>query len=120
MAAYSKKLFSSSTQGKPIKVVATATPGTNLHTTGTSSTIIDELWLWAYNGDTVDRELTLEIGGTASPDNQLKITVPTKSGWIPIMQGQPYTGSGAATLSVAAFAAAANVITVQGFVNRIT
>jgi len=49
MATFTKALLSGSTQGKGIKVVATASTGTTIHTTGTSSTTVDEVWLYAYN-----------------------------------------------------------------------
>ena len=40
-------LLSGSTGGRQIKVVATGTPGTTIHATGTSSTVIDEIELYA-------------------------------------------------------------------------
>jgi len=51
MAIYKRKL-SGSTDGKPIKVVATATAGTTIHTAvaGTTAGTFDEIWLYAYNG----------------------------------------------------------------------
>ncbi len=40
MATYSKVLLSGSTNGKQIKVAATATPGTTIHTAVTGTTSI--------------------------------------------------------------------------------
>ena len=65
--------FSASTQGKAIKVAATATPGTTIHATGTSATIVDRLYLWAQNNHTADVVVTVECGGVASPDNLMVV-----------------------------------------------
>ena len=61
MATYSKIAFSGQTDGQPIKVAATTSPGTTIHTPGTSASIFDEVWLYAYNSHTADVELTLEF-----------------------------------------------------------
>ena len=118
--AVSRIPFSASTQGQAIKVVATGTPGTLIHTTGTSLTILDEIWLYAFNSDTADRVLTIEFGGPTAPDQNIVLNIPFKSGLVLVVPGLPLTGSGTVALTVKAFAAAANVITVLGFCNRIT
>lgn len=118
--ATSKIPFSGSTQGKPIKVVATATLGTTIHTTGTSATIEDSLYLWAYNGHTADVLLTIEFGGVTVPDQNLLMTVPFKSGLVLLVDGAMLLGNGSAGLTVSAFAATANVITLWGFCLRTT
>lgn len=112
--------FSGSTQGKPIKVVATATAGTAVHTTGISATIIDRIYLYAFNSDTADRTLTIEFGGVTAPDQNIVVTIPFKTGLILVIDGLPLLGNGAAGLTVGAFASAANVVTVSGFVLRVT
>mgnify|MGYP007062773873 CR=1 FL=1 len=114
MATYSKLKLSGSTNGRGIKVVATATLGTTIH--AAHATAQDEVWLWAVNSDTVDRKLTLEFGGVTSPDDLIEVTIPAESGLIPVVPGVPLTGS----VVVTAFAAAANVIMIHGYVNRIT
>lgn len=116
----SKELLSGSTRGRPIKVVPTSSPGTVIHSTGASATIKDEVWLWATNTDTVDRKLTIEFGGTTGPDDHIEITIPAESGPIRVIPGLPLVGTGVVSSTVYAFAAAANVITITGFVNRIT
>jgi hypothetical protein len=120
MATYSKQLLSGSTQGKPIKVVATATTGTTIHATGTSSTIIDEVWLYAYNSSTSPVSLTVEYGGTTAPDQNIVITIPPTSGLTLVVPGLILTGTGSAANNVTAFAGSANVITISGYVNRIS
>lgn len=118
--AVAKVPFSASTQGQGIKVAATSTPGTLIHTTGISATILDEVWLYVYNSDTSDRLLTIEFGGATAPDQNISLTIPFKSGLILVIPGLSLLGSGAAALTVKAFGATANVLVVSGFVNRIT
>jgi hypothetical protein len=120
MATYSKELLSGSTGGRPIKVGATATPGTTIHATGTSSTTVDEVWLYAMNTDTTDRKLTIEFGGVTSPDDLIEVEVPAEDGLLLLVPGLPLTGTGSATREIKAFAATTNVITISGYVNRIT
>lgn len=115
MATYSKQLLSGSTNGKAIKVAATSTPGTTIHTAVSGTSSIDEVWLWAQNTDTTDRKLTIEFGGTTSPDDTFELTIPAESGLIPVVPGLPLQNS----LVVKAFAATANVVLVTGYVNRI-
>ncbi len=51
-----------STDGRGIKVAATASPGTAIHTaiSGTGADNFDELYLEAYNSDTTARTLTYD------------------------------------------------------------
>lgn len=120
MATYSKVLLSGSTQGKPIKVVATATTGTTIHATGTSSTIIDEVWLYSVNSSTSPVLLTVEYGGTTAPDQNIQVTIPPQSGLTLVVPGLVLTGTGAAANTITAFAGTANVLTISGYVNRIS
>ncbi len=114
--------LSGSTQGKPIKVVQTATLGTTIHTTGTGlyTAAFDAITLFAYNGHTADVVLTVEFGGATVPDQNLVQTIPVKQGLWLLVDGQPLAGNGSAGLTVAAFAATANVITIWGWVMRTT
>ena len=120
MATFSKVNLSGSTGGRLIKVAATATTGTTIHATGTSSSILDEIWLYAVNSDTTARKLTIEFGGTTSPDDLIELTVAAESGLVLVVPGLTLVGTGSAARTVTAFAATANVISIGGFVNRIT
>ena len=119
MATYTKVLLSGSSQGQPITVVQTASTGTTIHATGTSSTTIDEVWLYANNTSTSPVLLTVQFGGTASPQNAKPITLAPQSGDVLIVAGLPLTGTGSAATTTYAFAATASVITISGYVNRI-
>lgn len=118
MAKAFKRKLSGSTDGKPIKVVATATAGTTIHTAvaGTTAGTFDEIWLYAYNGHTAAVTLTIEFGGATVPDQNIVITLASKSGLNLIVPGLILQNG----LVVAAFASVANVITISGYVNSIT
>lgn len=120
MATFTKVALSGSTQGKGIKVVATASTGTTIHATGTSATIIDEIWLYAYNSSTAAVALTIQFGGTTSPDNDIRVSIPSQSGLTLVVPGLFLTGTGAAANTVYAYAGTTNVVTVSGYVNRIS
>ena len=115
MATFTKSTLSGSTDGRPVKVVATATAGTVIHTGSTTATTIDEVWLYATNTSAADVKLTLEWGGVTSPDDLIEQTITTEAGLVLIAP----KGNGTA-LIVRAFAASANVITISGYINQIT
>jgi hypothetical protein len=116
VATYGKQLLSGGTNGKNIKVVATASAGTTIHTAVSGTSNLDEVWLYAMNTDSADRKLTLEYGGTTSPDDLVEVTIATEAGWTLVCPGLLLQNG----LVVKAFAAAANVVVINGFVNRIT
>ncbi len=115
--------LSGSTQGQPIKIVATVTAGTLCHTTGVSLTIIDRIYLWAINTQaaaTASTVLTtVEFGGPTAPDFNIPVPVPGQGGPVMLVDGFPLTGSGSVALTVKVFAATTNVINVVGYVLRI-
>lgn len=116
MTTASKMVLSGSTNGRPIKVAATATPGTLLHTATSTSGQLDEVWLWVCNTDNATRKLTVEWGGTTAPDDLIEVSIPAESGLVLVAPGLLVAGG----LVVRAFAAAANVVTVVGHVHRIS
>lgn len=117
MSSITKELLSGSTNGKPIKVAATATPGTTVHTATTSTTGKDEVFLFATNTDSSPRTLTIEFGGVTDPDDLIvkALVLPPNSGPWPIVTGQPLNNG----LVIRAFASSANLILISGYVNRI-
>lgn len=119
MATFSKVHLSGSTGGRLIKVAATGTPGTTIHATGTSSSVIDEVWLYAVNSDTTDRKLTIEYGDVSAPDDLIEFTVKAENGLYLIVPGLLLSGTGAAARTIRAFAATANVLCIGGYINRI-
>ena len=119
MGTISKQILSGSSQGKPIQVSATGSSGTAIHTTPTSSTVIDEIWLYATNNDTIQRNLTIEYGATGSA-SEISVAIPSKSGLSLVLTGLILTGDGVNSSNVTAYASATNVISLMGYVNRIT
>ena len=116
MATFTKSFLSGSTNGRMVKVAAVGTPGTLIHTAVAGAADMDEVWLWAVNSDTTDRKLTIEYGGVAAPDDLIEVTVRAEAGLVLIVPGMILQNS----LVIRAFAAAANVVMVGGFVNRVT
>jgi hypothetical protein len=114
MSTFTKVKLSASTDGRGVKVVATSSAGTTIHTA--DSTALDEVWLYAYNSDTTARLLTVQFGGTSTPDDDIKVTIPVQQGLTLVVPGIPLTNSDV----VKAYAATANVIIMFGFVNRIS
>jgi hypothetical protein len=118
MATYNKLTLSASTDGRPIKVVATSTAGTTIHTASSTATVYHEMWLYAQNTDTTARKLTIEFGGTTSPDDLIELTIPAEAGLTLVIPGIPIKGN-ATPLVIRAFCATANVVTISGYVNEI-
>ena len=114
MATYTKVKLSGSTDGKIIKVAATATLGTTIH--AAHATSLDEVWLYAVNSDSTARKLTIEFGGATSPDCLIEQTIQPESGLVLVVPGMLLTNS----LVITAFCATANVVMIGGFVNRIS
>lgn len=119
MSTFSKLRLSGSTGGRPIKVAAISTPGTTIHTTGTSNAAIDEVWLYANNTSASAVELTVEFGGTSDPDDRIILSIPSKTGLVLVLPGLTLSGIGDEGRVVTAFAATTNVINITGYVNRV-
>lgn len=113
MAQITRLNLSGSTNGRRVKVAASATPGTVIHTA--HATALDECYLNAHNSAATSVTLTIEFGGVATPDDVIEVTVPPKSGLMQVIAGDAVSGS----LVVRAFASTANVVTLGGYVLRI-
>ncbi len=113
MATITKQFLSGSTNGRGIKVAATSSAGTTIHTAVSGTTDIDEVWLWASNTDSAAIKLTIEHGGTTAVDDNIVVKVAAESTELVcpglIMQNG---------LVIKAFAGTANKITLVGYVNR--
>jgi hypothetical protein len=119
MATFTKQILSGSTDGKAIKVAATSIgSGTTIHTGSTTTTTLDEVWLYAQNTSAASVKLTIGWGGTSDPDDLIELTVLPEAGLVTVVPGFLIKGN-ATALVVRAAAATANVITIHGFVNRI-
>lgn len=112
--ANTRVLLSGSTNGRVIPIVATATPGTLIHTSGG----LDAIYLWVSNVSNSDVLLTIEWGGVLSPTDHIvrQVTVRHNSEPRPLITGQTLSGS----LIVAVFTNVANAVNVSGFATRIS
>ena len=120
MATYSKQLLSVSTDGRATKVVATSiASGTLIHTGQTSTSILEEVWIYAQNNHTADVAVRIGFGGVSDPDDIIEFTVKTKGGLYLVVPGLLLKGN-ATPLTIKASAGTANVISLSGYVNRIT
>ena len=119
MATFAKTILSGSTDGRGIKVAATASAGTTIHTGSSTAAHIHEIWLYAQNTSTSAVKLTVQWGGTTSPDDEIEVTIQPESGLVLIAPGLLIKGN-ATPLVVRAFAGTANVITIHGYVHTIT
>ena len=121
MATYSKQLLSESTDGRAKKVVATAigSSPTLIHTGQTSTSILEEVWIYAQNNHTSDVALRIGFGAVSDPDDIIEYTIKTKGGLYLVVPGLLLKGN-ATPLTIKASAGTTNVISLSGYVNRIT
>jgi hypothetical protein len=113
---YKKRKFSASDDGRGIKVSATVSPGTLVHEalSNIAANEWDEVWLRAINTSGSAVKLTIEWGGTTSPDDLIEVTIPAENGFAEVIPGHVLQNG----KEVRAFADTADVIILHGFVNR--
>lgn len=107
--------LSGSTNGRGVKVSATSSAGTTIHTATSSATDCDVITMYAYNSSASAVTLTLQWGGTTSVDDDIKLSIPSLSGLTLVVPDMVLRNS----LIVKAYAGTADVITIHGFVNRV-
>jgi hypothetical protein len=117
MATFTKAHLSGAADGLAVKVAATSSTGTTIHTAvaGTTAGTFDEIWLWATNTSAAAVKLTIEWGTTTAADGNIEVTIPPEQGLMQVVPGLILHN----TKVVTAFAASANVICIHGFVNSI-
>lgn len=149
MATIVKRKLSGSTDGMPIKVETTTSPGTTIHTAvaGTTAGTFHEIWLYAFNGHTASVNLTIEFGASElssySPSASASASPSTSQSESPSASPssapEPSSTNIQVTIAnksglmlvvpglilqngmvVKAFAGTADVIMISGFVNSIT
>ena len=107
--------LSGSTHGRGIKVAATTSTGTTIHTATSSTSDCDVVTLYAYNSSASAVTLTVQWGGTSTPDDDIKLSIPSLSGLTLVVPDMVLRNS----LLLEAYASTTNVITIHGFVNRV-
>ena len=116
MSTFSKAALSGSVNGIMIPVVATATPGTTIHTAVATTGVDnwDHVYLWAVNSTTAAVKLTVQWGGTTAAASDMEVTIPGEGGLYLVVPGLPIQNA----LLVRAFAATASVVNVAGYVDQ--
>ena len=102
------EIASASTNGRPVAVAATASPGTTIHTAGSGTDTIDYVTVYAVNIDSSSHPLTLEWGGTSTSDRLGPVTLTANSGLVLIAEALPIQNG----LGVKAYSDSANKINV--------
>ena len=113
---YQKRKLSGSNDGRGIKVAASNSPGTLIHTalSSVAANEWDEIFIEAVNTSGSAVKLTVEWGGTTSPDDHVEVMIPAERGFTEVIPGHVLQNGAEAR----AFAATADVIVLHGFVNR--
>lgn len=123
MATWSRQQLSGSSNGLPIPINATSSPGTTIHAVPTATTTKDAVYVWLFNMATMQSQVTLEMFGTGS-NFQMTQTIPSQDGAYAVLPGVALNGGTATgsttgnTLNI--FATASNRIAAFGYVDRAT
>lgn len=104
--------LSESSEGLPINVAATSSPGTAVHSVPNLNGEIHEIWLFANNTSASDVDLTLEFGDTTNT-HTIVHTIPAKES-VQVSHG---TMLGEAKI-IRAYAGTGDVIRITGTVYR--
>ena len=113
---YQKRKLSGSSDGRGIKVAASSSPGSLIHSalSSVAANEWDEIFIQAVNTSASAVKLTVEWGGTDSPDDHIEVTIPAESGFTKVIPGHVLQNGAV----LRAFAATSDVIMLHGFVNR--
>jgi len=115
MPTYTKAPLSAAVSGQQIQITGTGVANrTTIHTPAASA--YDEVWLYATNVDTSNRNLTIYWGATGS-SHQMICAIPYQAGRVLIVDGKLLSGT---ANTISASASTGNAINIDGFVNRIT
>lgn len=122
--AYTKvKLSEAGAINAPICAYDGANPGISvpIHITGTSSTVLDEVWIWAWSQSGLDMTLDFEIAGVGGfQSNHLVATNGINTPQL-IIPGLIIAGTGSAGTSIRVTdQAISGAVYVMGYVNRIS
>ena len=119
MANFTKLHLSGSVDGRNIRVVATATPGTTIHTatSSTGSDSYDEVWIWAGSTSAAPINMTIQVSGISDEGDSINARVqPAYAGLTLVVPGLPYRNA----VVLTATAATASRVNLSGYVNRIS
>ena len=114
--SFTKNKLSGSSNWKAIKVTGTSTASTvTIHTALAGTSAWDQIYIFADNTSTSSVDLTIEYGSATALDDNIVVIIPPKSWPVLVVPWLLLQN----TLVVKAFAATANVITLNGYVHNI-
>ena len=121
MSTYTKQLLSQSLSGDAINVSATGSNTTLIHTTLSSSSVLDEVWIYACNSTSSDLTFKLLYGGTDFTNSILfNGVLEAYAGSILICPGFMARGNDSIGFSIYGNSSSLSGINVFGYVNRIS
>jgi len=113
MATYTKVILSETSNGEALGIPNTASPGTVVHTSSSTSGDLDEIWIWVTNKDVSNNVVTVEFGGSNEGNRIQEKVEPSKT--ILIIPGIPLVNGA----NVKIYSDSGN-ISAFGYVNRRT
>jgi len=122
MATYTKEFFTGSATdegGTGIALPVDSGSFITIHTTPTTTTTLDEIWMYAVNSHSADLKVTIQFGGVEEPEDYIELTVPTEAGLVLVVPGLILQGKASTGLIVKGAAATGDEVAVYGYVNRI-
>lgn len=113
------KKLSASVDGEPIKIAATATAGTLVHTatSSTNALVWDEIYMAFTNTSSSPVTITVEYGGATDPDNLICKTVTLPPLCAPQWLLEGFILQNGQTIRV--FASTANVVLASGHIYEV-
>jgi hypothetical protein len=109
-------ILTGSTDGRPHKVAAIASPGDTIHTCISTAGQYDELHLWATNATALPKTLTLQWGGTTAVDDEFVSAIALAANTTTLVADGLILRNG---LIVKAYASVTNSVLITGFAVRL-
>jgi len=122
MATYSKEFFTGCATdqgGTGIALAIDSGTFTTIHATPTTTTTLDEVWLYAVNSHSADLKVTIRFGGIEEPEDYIETTVTAESGLVLLVPGLILQGMASTGQIILGAAATGDEVAVYGYVNRI-
>jgi len=117
MATYTKLPLSGSVDGKRILITSTTSgSATPIHTVNAGSASLDESWIYAYNDSSSSMVVSFLWGGTVEPNDVIRANITSRSGRVLTIDGMLLQNG----LTIKAYATSGSVVSIDGFVNRIS
>ena len=123
MATYSKEFFTGCATdegGTGIALAIDSGTFTTIHTTTTTASTLDEIWMYAVNSHSADLKVTIRFGGVEEPEDYIETTVTAESGLVLLVPGLILQGMASTGQIILGAAATGDEVAVYGYVNRIT